>query len=246
MSAAGLAAAALLHALLLSALTLGSSAGRRPERTGDSSSAMPVDSGEGRLLSVIFYLDPRTLSSDQSMSLPRNTLRPLRTSELLKPRLIRLASLPSELSQGQGEESTREDATAAASVDGAERALLFGRYLNQITARIESAWVRPQTTPSGTPLWAPNLSGASAPKGDKRFECRVQIVQSRAGEVLEVTLLDCDSSSEWQLSLVKAINAASPLPAPPSGAVFARMLVMNFSSAGGSADSASPVSATPE
>lgn len=246
MSAAGIAAALLLHAVLLSVFTLGTSAGKRPQHPGDMSSAIPVERDDGRLVSVLFYFDPRTLASEQGMSLPRTASRPLRSSELLKPRLIRLASLPGKLSDGQSAESQSQEATAATPVDGAERALLFGRYVNQITARIERAWVRPQSTPSGTPLWPSTTSGSSPSKGGKRFECRVQIVQSRAGEVLEVTLLDCDSSPEWQLSLVKAINAASPLPAPPSGAVFARMLVMNFSSAGGSSDSASPAAATPE
>jgi hypothetical protein len=52
------------------------------------------------------------------------------------------------------------------------------------------------------------------------------------GEVLEVTLLECDSSPEWQQSLVNAIDAASPLPAPPNQSVFARSLVLNFTSAG--------------
>lgn len=91
--------------------------------------------------------------------------------------------------------------------------MLFGRYVNQIAQRINRAWVRP------------GIDGSQA------FKCRAQIVQSRAGTVLEVTLVSCDSSPDWQQSLVNAIQAASPLPAPASTSVFTRSLVLDFTSA---------------
>lgn len=86
-----------------------------------------------------------------------------------------------------------------------------GRYLGQIHARVDRAWVRPRTT-IGAPI----------------FQCEVQIDQDRVGRVLEVTLLACNGGTRWQLSLVHAIEAASPLPAPPDPAVFAHRVVLHF------------------
>src|SRR6185312_8195474 len=57
-----------------------------------------------------------------------------------------------------------------ASNDG-ENALLFGRYLGQVTARIERAWLRPRT-----------------PVGTSSFECLVQVEQDRDRSVKEITL----------------------------------------------------------
>jgi hypothetical protein len=94
------------------------------------------------------------------------------------------------------------------------RAALFGRYIGQIQARIERAWMRPRTA-----------------IGDDYFECRVQVQQSARGVVLEVTLKECNGGPRWQLSLVSAIQGASPLPAPPDPSVFASSLELSFSSA---------------
>ena len=95
--------------------------------------------------------------------------------------------------------------------DSAAQAVLLGRYMGQIDARIERAWRRPRT-----PL----------PKED--FSCRARIVQDGAGAVKEITLERCNGDARWQLSLVHAIQMASPLPAPPDPKVFTRVLRMNF------------------
>jgi hypothetical protein len=47
---------------------------------------------------------------------------------------------------------------------------------------------------------------------------------------LSIELRHCNGNDRWQRSLVSAIEHASPLPAPPIPSVFARMLVLNFSS----------------
>lgn len=90
-------------------------------------------------------------------------------------------------------------------------AALYGRYTGQIQARIERAWERPRTSPGST-----------------LFRCQVEIDQDENGHVGAVTLVDCDGGARWQLSLVRAIEAASPLPAPPVAAVFAKRIVLNF------------------
>ncbi len=88
---------------------------------------------------------------------------------------------------------------------------LYGRYVGQIQARIDRAWRRPRTA-IGAPL----------------FQCQVQVDQDRLGRVGEVTLVQCNGDAHWQLSLVHAIAAASPLPAPPNPAVFAQHVLLNF------------------
>jgi hypothetical protein len=88
---------------------------------------------------------------------------------------------------------------------------ISGRYVGQIQARIERAWLRPRTA-IGAPI----------------FQCQVQVDQDSAGRVGEVTLLECNGDDRWQMSLVHAITAASPLPAPPDPAVFARHVVLEF------------------
>jgi TonB C terminal len=110
---------------------------------------------------------------------------------------------------------------------------LFGRYLAQINARIDRAWMRPRT-----------------PIGAGRFNCQVRIEQDPAGNVTEVLLQRCNGSSRWQLSLVHAIQSASPLPAPRDPALFVRAIHMNFyarpDDSGLIADQYEPPSATSE
>jgi len=88
---------------------------------------------------------------------------------------------------------------------------MSGRYLGQIRARIERVWLRPRTA-IGAPI----------------FQCQVQIDQDSAGQVLAITLVECNGSTSWQLSLVHAIEAASPLPAPPNPAAFAQHVLLTF------------------
>jgi hypothetical protein len=88
---------------------------------------------------------------------------------------------------------------------------LYGRYLGQIHARIDRAWLRPRTA-IGAPI----------------FQCQVQMDQDSSGRVQEVTLLECNGDARWQLSLVHAIQAASPLPAPPDPAVFVHHVLLGF------------------
>jgi hypothetical protein len=88
---------------------------------------------------------------------------------------------------------------------------MYGRYLGQIHARIDRAWRRPRSA-IGAPL----------------FQCQVQLDQDSLGRVEQVTLLECNGDTSWQVSLVHAIEAASPLPAPPTPAVFAHHVLIAF------------------
>ena len=92
---------------------------------------------------------------------------------------------------------------------------ISGRYVGQIQARIERAWLRPRTA-IGAPI----------------FQCQVQVDQDGSGRVLQTTLLACNGGNRWQLSLVHAIEAASPLPAPPDPKVFVRHVLLTFRAMG--------------
>lgn len=105
-----------------------------------------------------------------------------------------------------------EAASGSAQSDGAPGlGTMYGRYLGQIHARVDRAWRRPRTA-IGAPI----------------FQCQVQLDQDTSGRVEEVTLLECNGDTSWQVSLVHAIEAASPLPAPPTPAVFAHHVLIAF------------------
>jgi hypothetical protein len=104
-----------------------------------------------------------------------------------------------------------DEADTEVANDSDSSAQIYGRYLGQINARIDRAWVRPR-----------------APIGATRFLCQVRIEQDAVGNVREVTLDRCNGSPVWQRSLVDAIKSASPLPAPADPAVFAPEIQMAF------------------
>jgi hypothetical protein len=120
-------------------------------------------------------------------------------------------ALPAAAFSPVEEPSDERSPTVEAAGDAQGRALLFGRYMGQITARIDRAWMRPR--------------GALA---DPSFRCRVRISQSKRGDVREVTFLDCNGTPTWQASLAAAIQSASPLPAPPDPSVFADSLTLTL------------------
>lgn len=219
----GAAAAVALHAALFAAVTWGASTGRsKPEPAGQSEVRIP--DADGAPVSAIVFLDPTALFRRDGLAPPKS-LSTLSVSALLRPRMVSFDMSAPHIAEGDSGPAPRAR-TSVAEADGAHTALLFGRYLNQIVARIEREWVRPRVAPAGVSLWS---SGAARPVRP-RFECRVRIVQSTDGQVLQITLMHCDANVDWQKSLVDAIDAASPLPAPPAEALFAHSLVLNFES----------------
>jgi hypothetical protein len=203
---AGAAASLALHALLLTPLLLGAAQHqtRAPEVPGGS-----LPSSDDSALTVVLF--------DEGDSKPKATahlsdaivLAPVSAVALRKlPAPSLEAAIPDTASSG---ERTSEP---QAQGDAAALALLYGRYLGQISARIERAWMRPRSSP-----------GADA------FACRVQVLQDERGQVLDVTLRRCNGDAQWQASLVEAVRTASPLPAPPDPHVFRRSLRLVFVSA---------------
>lgn len=101
--------------------------------------------------------------------------------------------------------------TADDAEDTTERAVQFGHYIGQIKTRIESAWSRPRT-----------VIGADT------FSCVARIEQDRRGTVLNVVLEQCNGDERWQVSLVRAIQSASPLPASSDSSVFTNAIELRF------------------
>jgi hypothetical protein len=134
------------------------------------------------------------------------------TSLIAAPALaaISLSDIPPTPPVGVFAPETSEDKSAQ-SEDRSSLGVVYGRYVGQIHARIDRAWRRPRTA-IGAPI----------------FQCQVQIDQDGLGRVGDVTLLQCNGDTRWQLSLVEAIEAASPLPAPANPAVFSRHLLLEF------------------
>lgn len=120
---------------------------------------------------------------------------------------VALSELPAPMTMNDPNEAAEQSSDA----EGAGRSQLYGRYLGQIDARIERAWLRPRT-----------------PIGARSFSCTAEIEQDETGHILEIILVRCNGTIRWQQSLVRAIQAASPLPAPPDPKVFRRHITLSF------------------
>ena len=140
--AAGVLGTLVLHSLLFVPLLFGGSPSthRLSNAQGEASAGTPA------MTVVLLEEFPSTAPSDRST--PSLTL-PMR---FLKSVAVDVPSL-----------STTEKAVAGETDDEA-RALMFGRYLGQVTARVERAWIRPRSA-----------------IGEEVFACRVRVEHARAG-----------------------------------------------------------------
>ena len=159
-------------------------------------------------MTLVAIEDPDAdVGGDSRASEPLLTIAP---SQLLKPSgKIDLKTVAARVEIDDNADSATQESEAPGDASG--RAFMFGRYMGQITARISRAWSRPRT-----------------PVGGEEFACRIQINQDHTGLVKEVTLKQCNGDARWQLSLVHAIESASPLPAPPDPTVFAASLTLEM------------------
>jgi colicin import membrane protein len=86
---------------------------------------------------------------------------------------------------------------------------LLDRYLTEITAQIERAWIRP----------------ASAKEG---IHCVINVTQVPGGEVTGVRIGECNGDAAVRHSIENAVYHASPLPTPPDRSLFDRNLKLVF------------------
>jgi hypothetical protein len=206
--AAAIVASLLVHWLILQPLLLGAHATERPprEQSGPGASATSLD--EVNYVSLVMVSMPSEADSSvtedvSSLGVAESDLFIQVASQdpapLLEPEQFELEAEPSE--------------DAAQTVgDPAIQSLLFGRYTAQIDARVQRAWRKPRSSIAAKEI----------------FACQARITQDAAGNVTEIELMHCDGSTPWQMSLVRAIQRASPLPAPPSPTVFSNVLTLSF------------------
>jgi len=211
-STLGVGGALFVHALFVLpfVLELSSPSRKTPDRSGAGASAL-LSRAEPEM-TVVFINDPPAVSATKSPKLEELASRGLESADLPVVVLSPDDSPAQSAAEVEGDLQHRPEIAASAS-DLAQHALLYGRYLGQVQARIERAWLRPRTE-----IGAP------------RFSCRARVRQNPRGAVIEVTLDHCNGKERWQQSLLSAIRTASPLPAPPDASVYADVLRLSFSS----------------
>jgi hypothetical protein len=211
-SAAGLLGALAVHALIFLPLALDLSlpSPRLPNQSGAGASAL--FSQEEPVMTAVFINET---SPEERFAPPPDLASRGAAPRDLPVVVFSPDATPAVQVDQAFQESQDTPAPPEAAGNQTQHALLFGRYLVQIQARIERAWMRPR-------------SEIGAP----RFSCRVRIEQERHGEVIGIKLDHCNGSERWQQSLVSAIRTASPLPAPPDPSVYADRLSLSFGSEG--------------
>jgi TonB C terminal len=189
----------LLHVLMLGPLVLGNLKTRAPIPNQSGAGASAMRSPSPPVMTLILFNDAVIRSpNDFSVTIASPDRLPARPLE--------------ERDDTEKERSTVADAQG----DQAQRALLFGQYMGQVTARVERAWLRPRI---------PVETGS-----DVQFSCQVQVNQDEQGNVIAIILRNCNGDERWKQSLVQAIRSAAPLPAPASPAVATDSLSLTFHS----------------
>jgi colicin import membrane protein len=107
-------------------------------------------------------------------------------------------------------ETQREAAQEAARME-AERSGVMDEYIRQIQAKIALNWNQPLSVKPG-------------------LECRINVVQLLTGDVVDAKVdnAHCNGDDAVKRSIEAAVQKASPLPKPPSQAVFERNLIVTF------------------
>lgn len=220
----GIAGVLLIHTLLLLPFVLNLSLPslRRPIATGAGSTSYVTAAGPDMI--VIFIDEPTPAETSPKP--------PLLASRGISPPNLQLVVLsPDPLPAAANSKADDSDDALAdtRAAEAVEHAKLYGRYVGQLQARIERAWMRPRTE-----IGAP------------QFSCRIRIRQDRRGNLVSADLDHCNGTERWQRSLLSAIRTASPLPAPPDPSVYADVLWLSFESGpfeeGDSAQGFEPVS----
>jgi len=201
----------LVHSLVVAPFLFGTPARKHQRPMSEGGAASAQESASGEFVSQLMLINGvHTESAEQQIDSPYVVAPSAKEQQKLNQELALLSSTP-QLEVAGSDDGTDKDSPSIEAVgNAAGRAMLFGRYMGQIKARIERAW----TYPINNEL--------------KNFECTVQIKQSKTGAVLEVAMMRCANNPAWQLSLAKAIQSASPLPAPPDDAVFSEVVTLNF------------------
>jgi hypothetical protein len=218
--AVGLVATVLLHSVLFLSVSLGSVAAskRAPEELGPGASE--IVSSEGSWMTLVLVNLPGPNDAPMAEDIASR-------GAALSNSIIQIVSPDPTPSVEMPEPAFVDESGEAAYTAGdpVRQSMLFGRYTGQIDARIQRAWRKPRSAINEPVASGNDLDHAV---GVDTFRCQARIVQEVSGHVKEVELMQCNGSPAWQLSLVRAIQLASPLPAPPDPSVFTNALTLTF------------------
>jgi hypothetical protein len=227
-AAIGIIGTCVLHAIVFNLMILGSAANRARSLQAHGPGASQR-AGMASELTLVMVLNPEQISRDTELF---EEMASRGEAPLDEPIVIVSDDpLPAAEMAPDSDPIDDQSETKLAVGDPAGRALLFGRYTNQVSARIERAWRRPRSPINVLPehLQGIAIDGkALAATPENTFRCQVRILQDNHGNVEEVQLLKCNGSPVWQQSLVSAILQASPLSAPPSPTVFTNSLTLTL------------------
>jgi hypothetical protein len=234
--ALGIASTLSLHGLALHSLVLGSTFHKpHPPDVQGAGSSVQSTAPPAEELVLVAMIDAQKNDTDLGEKI--SSLGPHLQSAPV------IVESPDPLPSMGADSTDLPDSSAPATPDAGDpavRALMFGRYTGQISARIERSWRRPRSPVIDETGPTAKINGADGSTENDTFRCRVQIRQDSRGNVQEVLLLECNGTEEWRHSLVVAINQSSPLPAPPIPTVFMQAITMSFEAhayqAGASAD----------
>jgi hypothetical protein len=201
----GIVATVILHLMFAMPLVLGVAEKKKhtPESDGTVAAASRGEQYESMILLDLSALSPS--EADPSPPIDSEGITP----EELELQLV--SSFPISPPELAPENFEQDETDTKEAGDPAGNAALFGRYMGQIAARIERAWMRPRSA----------IEGGT-------FECRVRIAQSSRGIVESIELQNCAPDDAWRESLISAIQRASPLSAPPEPRLFTPTLTLNF------------------
>ena len=109
----------------------------------------------------------------------------------------------------QAESELQAQVAAEAEANAARAAGLLDQYMLMIQNHIKRHWERPLSATPG-------------------ISCLVNVVQLPTGDVVSAKVGQCNGDDAVRRSIENAVLAASPLPRPPSQAVFSRTFTLTF------------------
>lgn len=130
-----------------------------------------------------------------------------KAEEKLKAELARRAAEAKALNLNQSDLSA--SIAAEEKLMAARSGPAMASWVQQITARIEHAWIRPPSAKPG-------------------IDCTIDVTQVPGGQVVNVTVGSCNGDGAVVQSIQNAVYNASPLPPPPDPALFERDLEIEF------------------
>jgi colicin import membrane protein len=114
-----------------------------------------------------------------------------------------------EQDRRERETDLKRSLAAEEHADAARNGAALATWESLIAAKITHAWLRPPTAKAG-------------------IDCMLNVTQIPGGEVVQVSIGECNGDQAVRESIERAVYRASPLPPPPDPALFDRSLKIRF------------------